>query len=198
MNMPQKLLGESKKGALFIVSAPAGTGKTTLVQMLVQEFSCIIESISYTTRPPRSGEIQGVHYYFVSEEEFEGKVASGDFLEHVSLYGYRYGTSRSWVDSQLNLGKHVVLVIDTQGAIQLKDRCVATYIFVGPPSIEELRRRLLKRGTESLEKIEQRLAIVNKELLAVKYYDYLIVNRDLNVAYQVLRSIVIAEEHRIS
>jgi guanylate kinase len=193
----QKLLGNCQKGILFIVSAPAGTGKTTLVQMLVHEFPSVIQSISFTTRQPRQGEIDGQHYYFISEAEFQAKIDNGDFLEHVSLYGSRYGTSKAWVDAQLALGKHVVLVIDTQGALQLKGHVKAIFIFVGPPSIEELRRRLLKRGTESVEKIEERLAIVDKELQAAQYYDYFIMNRDLNIAYQVLRSILIGEEHRL-
>lgn len=201
--MVQKLLGDNSKGRLFIVSAPAGTGKTTLVQMLVQEFPNVIESISYTTRSPRPGEINGVHYYFVSQEEFEGRIRSGDFLEYVSLYGSHYGTSKLWVEEKLALGKHVILVIDTQGALLLKkassqqSMCPPVFIFVGPPSIEELRRRLLKRGTETLEKIEERLALVNKELQAVPFYDYFIINRDLNTAYQILRSILIAEDHRV-
>lgn len=197
MSIPQKLLEESNRGRVFIVSAPAGTGKTTLVHMLVHEFSNVIESISYTTRQPRKGEIDGVHYNFISNDEFQARITSGDFLEYVSLYGYWYGTSRLWVETQLALGKHVVLVIDTQGALQLKGVYSATYIFVGPPSVEELRRRLMKRGTETIEKIEERLMIVNKELEAIQYYDYFVINRDLNIAYQVLRSILIAETHRV-
>ena len=111
-----QVLGNISKGLIFVVSAPAGTGKTTLTQMLVDEFPCVIESISFTTRKIRGDEVQGVHYNFISKEEFEEKIADGDFLEYAEIYGEYYGTSRSWVESKRNEGKHVVLVIDTQGA----------------------------------------------------------------------------------
>lgn len=195
--MMQKLLGEKQLGKLFIVSAPAGTGKTTLVQMLTQEFPCIVESVSYTTRLPRPGEIDGVHYNFIDQQQFAEKIASDEFLEHVTLYGYSYGTSRHWVSAQLGAGKHVVLVIDTQGALQLMNIVEAVYIFIAPPSVDELRRRLEKRGTEPPQKIKERLAVAIDELEASKWYDYYVMNSDLNIAYQVLRSIFIAEEHRL-
>jgi len=196
--MMTKVLGNLKRGRLFILSAPAGTGKTTLVDRLVLEFPCIIQSISYTTRDPRPGEVQGVNYHFISEEEFRLKVIAGEFLEHVKLYGKEYGTSQKWVQTQLEQGKHVVLVIDTQGALLLKDRVEATYIFIAPPSFEELERRLVKRNTESSEHISERLKIAEKEIEAQKNYDYAIVNHELSVAYDVLKSIIIAEEHKIN
>jgi guanylate kinase len=196
--MQQKLLSGKKQGLLFILSAPAGTGKTTLVEMLTKEFPCVVESVSFTTRPPRDGEQEGIHYNFVDKTQFDAKIVNHEFLEYVTLYGHYYGTSRSWVELQRANAKHVVLVIDTQGAVQLrKNNIDATYIFVGPPSLDELRRRLTKRASESPEKIEERLTIAQSELEAVRNYDYYILNNDLNVAYQVLRSIVIAEEHRI-
>jgi guanylate kinase len=191
------LLGNLKKGLIFILSAPAGTGKTTLVRMLVDEFSCVSQSISYTTRLPRSGEQEGVHYHFLNVVEFEKKIAENEFLEYVRLYNDYYGTSRHWVEQQQAQGKHVILVIDTQGALQLKKKTAATYIFVKPPSFMELERRLRMRKTESQELIEQRLVWAKHELAAERYYDYTIVNDDLNTAYQVLRSIVVAEEHRV-
>lgn len=195
--MAEKLLGSKERGQIFIISAPAGTGKTTLVQRLTQEYPCVVTSISYTTRKPREGEINGVHYNFVSEKEFEKKIAEGDFLEYVRLYESYYGTSLEWVESRLKQGKHVLLVIDTQGAIQLKGKISATYIFIAPPSIEELRIRLIRRGTETTEKIEQRLEWSKKEMQAAKFYDYYIVNDDLQIAYQVLKSILIAVEHQV-
>ena len=196
-DMKTKLLGNSKMGLAFVVSAPAGTGKTTLVQMLAQEFSCIVESVSFTTRLQRPGEIAGVHYNFVSNEEFESKIASNDFLEFVQLYGCYYGTSHRAVQELQRQGKHVILVIDTQGAQQLKTWFPATFIFLQPPSLEILRERLVLRKTETLPVIEQRLAIAEKEIEASCHYDYCIINDDLSTAYQVLRSIIIAEEHRI-
>jgi guanylate kinase len=190
------LLGEKKEGLIFIVSAPAGTGKTTLVQRLVQEFPTIIASISYTTRPPREGEIQGVHYHFITNPEFEAKIAASDFLEYVQLYGTYYGTSRQWIQEQQKLGKHVVLVIDTQGALQLKGKISAISIFIRPPALEDLRMRLIRRQTEAPEVIEKRVEWAQKELQAVQQYDYQLINDDLESAYQVFRSIFIAECHR--
>jgi guanylate kinase len=190
------LLGECEKGLVFVVSAPAGTGKTTLVQRLVNEFPSIMASISYTTRQPRSGEIPGIHYHFISESDFQEKIAAGDFLEYVNLYGTYYGTSYQWIDEQLKKGKHLILVIDTQGALQLKGHFPAIFIFILPPSLESLRTRLNQRHTETAEMMEKRLAWAQRELEAAHDYDYQIVNDDLAIAYQIFRSIFIAECHR--
>lgn len=195
--MAERLLGNKKQGLAFIVSAPAGTGKTTLVQKLADEFACVTPSISFTTRRPRQGEIDGKHYHFISQAEFEAKIQAGEFLEYVELFGCYYGTSRRWVDARLAEGKHVVLVIDTQGALLLRKKYPAVAIFLQPPSLSELRRRLQGRGTESQAKIEERLRTAEQELQAAKYYDYQVVNDDLEIAYQVLKSIFIAEEHRV-
>lgn len=192
-----RLLGNLSNGLLFVLSAPAGTGKTTLVQMLTHEFSCVIASISYTTRPPRPGEVNGIHYRFLTEEEFVARIEAGEFLEYVRLYDHYYGTSRIWVEEQQKKGKHIVLVIDTQGAMQLKGRVAMTSIFLLPPSTEELERRLKMRRTESGDDIEQRLNWAKEEMQLKKEYDYSIVNDDLATAYQILRSILIAEERRI-
>lgn len=190
------LLGNLSKGLLFIISAPAGTGKTTLVQMLTKEFPHVVASISHTTRQPRQGEIEGVHYHFISKKEFVKRIDDGEFLEYVKLYDDYYGTHKLWVENQLIQGKHVILVIDTQGAELLKEM-KAIFIFISPPSIEELERRLRSRQTETKDMIEKRLLWAKKEMEAQKNYDYLIINDDLAIAYQVLRSILIAEEHRI-
>jgi len=196
--MTQKVLGNVSTGFVFVLSAPAGTGKTTLVRMLAQEFPCIYESISCTTRPPRPGEVDAKDYYFLSKEEFNDKIRKGDFLEYAEVFGYHYGTSQTHVLDQQKKGKHVFLVIDTQGAMQLrKKRFPAVYIFLSPPSLEELKERLIKRKTESAEAIEKRLSWAKAELEMIAHYDYHIVNDNLNNAYIVLRSIVIAEEHRV-
>jgi guanylate kinase len=196
--MTQKLLGNLSKGFVFVLSAPAGTGKTTLVRMLSQEFPCIYESISCTTRPPRPGEIDGKDYYFLSKKEFENEIRQGDFLEYAEVFGYYYGTSQTHVFKQQEMGKHVFLVIDTQGAMQLKKKNFpAVYIFLSPPSLEELKERLIGRKTENMEAIEKRLSWARAEIEMMANYDYHIVNDNLSQAYIVLRSIVIAEEHRV-
>lgn len=196
-NGSQNLLGHRKEGMAFVISAPAGTGKTTLVKMLTEEFLDIVESVSFTTRAPREGEVDGKHYRFVSTDTFERLIQEGEFLEYVRLYGSYYGTSLKWVREKQKEGKSVVLVIDTQGGLQLKNKLKASYIFLQPPSLDALRQRLIKRQTESLASIEQRLQWALKELKEGRRYDYLIVNDDLSTAYQVLRSIVIAEGHRM-
>lgn len=194
--MAQKLLGNRSEGLIFVLSAPAGTGKTTLVKMLKEEFSCVTGSVSCTTRAPRPDEVEGRDYHFLSKEAFEAKIAAGDFLEHANVFGNYYGTSREYVLKKQQEGKHVILVIDTQGAMQIKGKIPAVFVFVSPPSLEELKVRLTKRKTESEEVIAQRLSWAEKEMAQAKHYDYQIINEDLDIAYAVLRSIVIAEENR--
>lgn len=196
MSNKQKLVGNLTRGCIFVVSAPAGTGKTTLVSMLTKEFDHVKMSISCTTRKPRPYETDGVHYHFLTKEAFEEKVRRGEFLEHVQLYGDYYGTSLESIEEMVKKGLHVVLVIDTQGALLLRKKIDAAYIFILPPSKEELQRRLESRGTEKREVMLQRLAIAEREMNEASHYDYQIINDDLSCAYQVLRSIVIAEEHK--
>lgn len=191
-----RLLGGRKEGLIFVVSAPAGTGKTTLVRMLTEEFACVIESVSYTTRPARANEVPGRDYHFISQAEFEKKIAEKDFLEYAKVFDRYYGTSKSDVAKFQKEGKHVVLVIDTQGALQLMGKLNAVFIFIQPPHIMELRKRLENRKSESAEAIEQRLSWAEKEIALAPRYDYLIVNDNLKTAYETLRAIVIAEEHR--
>jgi len=185
-----------KKGLVFVISAPAGTGKTTLVRMLRDEFHNVVESISYTTRSPRPNEVAGRDYNFINTSEFEEMIGEGEFLEYAQVFHHYYGTSRKYVNSQLEKGKHVILVIDTQGALQLKGRLEAVFIFVSPPNIEELRARLYRRRSETEEAIATRLSWAEKEMALAPQYDYHIVNDNLKTAYDVLRSILIAEEHR--
>jgi len=195
--MTQKLLGNLSEGLVFVLSAPAGTGKTTLVKMLQNEFPCIIGSISCTTRAPRSGEVPGKDYHFISQEEFAGKIKNGDFLEYATVFENYYGTSKEYVLKEQKKGKHVMLVIDTQGAMQIKKNGLpAVFIFISPPSLLVLKERLFKRKTESTAVIEQRLSWAKDEMALAPQYDYHIVNDNLENAYQILRSIIIAEEHR--
>lgn len=196
--MVAKILGNLSHGLVFIVSAPAGTGKTTLVRMLINEFDCVAESVSCTTRKIRPGEIPGRDYFFLTDEEFEEKKKSGDFLEFAEVFGHQYGTSREYVMKSQSTGKHVFLVIDTQGAMRLKkENYPAVYVFLSPPSLEELKQRLCKRQTECPDTIEKRLSWAEQEMEMARHYDYHIVNDNLENAYTILRSIVIAEEHRV-
>jgi guanylate kinase len=189
-------MSEAKKGLLFVISAPAGTGKTTLVRMLMEEFPKVVESVSFTTRSPRPNEIVGRDYFFISPEEFKQKISEGEFLECAEVFGFYYGTSQKFVEAQQEKGKHVVLVIDTQGALQLKDKLDAIFIFISPPNFEELKARLYRRKSETEEAIHHRLSWAEKEMALASSYDYHIVNDNLKMAYDALRSILIAEEHR--
>ncbi len=191
-----KVLGNLSHGLIFVVSAPAGTGKTTLVEMLTEEFSSIVRSVSYTTRSPRPGEENGKDYFFLTREAFEAKIQKNEFLEYAKVFGEYYGTSRAFVEKMQSQGKHVVLVIDTQGAMQLKEKISATFIFITPPSLAILKERLMKRKTENKQLMEERLVWAGHELEMIDHYDYHIVNDNLEVAYTVLKSIFIAEEHR--
>jgi guanylate kinase len=185
-----------KKGLVFVVSAPAGTGKTTLVRMLQEEFHQVEGSVSFTTRTPRPNEVPGRDYFFISEPEFKEKIEEGEFLEYAQVFHHYYGTSKKYVDHQREKGKHVILVIDTQGALQLKNQIEAIFIFISPPSLEELRARLCRRKSESEEAMETRLSWAEKEMALAPQYDYHIINDHLKTAYDALRAILIAEEHR--
>jgi len=187
-----------RQGVLFVLSGPSGSGKNTLIHRLMGEFPHVVESVSYTTRPPRQGEIEGQHYHFVSEEQFRQSIESDEFLEYAYHFGSYYGTSRQNVQRTLSEGKHVFLVIDTSGALSLVGKLETTTIFVAPPSLDELRQRLKERKAESDAAIEKRIQRSAKELKDSQRYEYIIINDDLEDAYDTLRSIVIAEVHRRS
>lgn len=196
-NKPLRLLGNSRPGLVFVISAPAGTGKTTLVRLLCQEFpQDICESVSCTTRTPRINEQEGVDYYFLTPDQFDKKLKENAFIEHAAVFDHRYGTLYAEINGKTDQGRHVVLVIDTQGAMSIKKHLQAVFIFIAPPSLEELERRLRLRQTETEQSLVKRLAWAKKEMLMASNYDYVVVNEDLETAYEVLKSIVIAEEHR--
>jgi guanylate kinase len=190
------ILGGLKKGLVFVVSAPAGAGKTTLVRMLVEEFSCIVENVSYTTRKPRPLEVEGKDYHFITKDAFEQKIKKGDFLEYAEVFGDYYGTSKQSVEASISHGKHVVLIIDTQGAMAVKKCLHAVFIFIQPPSLDILKNRLHERKSDSIESIKVRLSWAEKEMDMASFFDYQIVNEKLEIAYQILRAILIAEEHK--
>ncbi len=198
MSSSMKLIGNREKGILFIMSAPAGTGKTTLASKLTREFpEHIVRSISTTTRAPRDGEINGVDYFFIPEPEFLEKRERGEFLESAKVFSNYYGTSKEAVVTLLSEGKHVLLVIDTQGAESIRDKMEAVTIFIKPPSEETLKKRLHQRGTDSEADVTTRLSWATRELEQASKFDYIIVNDELELAYQVLRSIIVAEEHKV-
>jgi len=183
------------KGILLVVSAPSGTGKTTLCRMLLKEFQNMEFSVSYTTRKPREGEVNGRDYFFVSKEEFERMIEEGDFLEWAEVYGNYYGTSKKQVLKALEEGKDILLDIDVQGALQVKKNFPeAVLVFILPPSFAELEKRLRKRGTDTEEVIKKRLKVAREEIKKAPLYDYLIVNDKLEEAYSKLKSVVIAEK----
>lgn len=187
---------DQKKGTLFVFSGPSGVGKGTLNAKLFAEFGDQMAfSVSATTRAPREGEIDGTHYFFISRQEFENRIANNDFLEYAQFAGNCYGTPKSYVMSLLEQGKNVLLEIEVQGAMQVMERmpeCVS--IFVLPPSFEELERRLRGRGTETEDKILKRLETARGELAYADKYRYQVVNGgDLEAAYLELRGIYLKE-----
>ena len=180
-------------GHLFIVSAPSGAGKTTLVRLLLEKDPGIRVSISSTTRPPRTGENDGREYHFVDVQYFLEMVSRGDFLEWAEVHGNYYGTSRRWIEAEMTAGRDVLLEIDWQGAQQVRKAFPSAIgIFILPPSLEELKSRLSGRGTDSAETSARRIAAARDEMRHVDEFDYVIINDDLQQALGNLRSIVSA------
>ena len=178
-------------GNLYVVAAPSGAGKTTLVRMLLAEESGVHLSISFTTRAPRPGEQDGREYHFVSVDRFRSMIAGDEFLEWAEVHGNFYGTSKKWIGDQLAAGHDVLLEIDWQGAQQVRKLFPAAIgIFILPPSMDELSRRLTGRGTDAQDVIERRLAAAEAEMRHVGEFDYAIINDQLDQALQDLRAIV--------
>ena len=178
-------------GNLFVVVAPSGAGKTSLVASLLEHERNIRLSISYTTRAPRPGEQDGREYHFVDKPRFEGMIAAGDFLEHANVYGNYYGTSRAWIQDELAGDHDVLLEIDWQGARQVRGLFPAMVgIFILPPSLAELRRRLQGRGKDSAETIERRMASAREEISHVLEFEYIIVNDRFEDALSELACVV--------
>ena len=181
-----------KRGVLFVFSGPSGVGKGTLKAKLFEEFADrIAYSVSATTRGPREGEVDGKDYFFISRQEFERRVKNNEFLEHAEFAGNCYGTPRAYVEKLLDSGMNVVLEIDVQGALQvMKSMPECVSVFILPPSFEELEHRLRGRGTETEEKVRERLETAKRELPYAPQYDYQIVNGgDIEAAYQSLREV---------
>lgn len=178
-------------GNLYVVAAPSGAGKTTLVRLLLAQEPAIHLSISFTTRAPRPGEENGREYHFVAVDAFRGMISRDEFLEWAEVHGNFYGTSKKWISDQLTAGHDVLLEIDWQGAQQVRKLFPdALGIFILPPSIDELTRRLVGRGTDAPEIIERRLAAAEAEMRHVGEFDYVIINEQLDQALEDLRAIV--------
>ncbi len=185
------------KGIPFIVSAPSGAGKTTLCNMAVDFFPDLRHSISYTTRPSRPGETNGVEYKFVDDGTFDKMIERGEFLEYAGVFGKRYGTSKKDLDKLRSTGVDALLEIDVQGGEMVKGLLEGgVYVFILPPSINACEDRLKGRGKDTAEEIKRRLAIATDEMKRASDYDYIIINDDLNAAFEKLKSIVISERAR--
>ena len=170
-------------GNLFLVSAPSGAGKTSIVNAALAADSDTTVSVSHTTRPARGGEIDGDNYFFVGDDEFTQMIENGEFLEHANVFGKRYGTSKAEVERKRSAGKNVILEIDWQGAQQVREVLPeATSIFILPPSVEELAQRLNTRGEDSAQSIEKRLSEAKLDMSQAKHFDFLVINADFDSA----------------
>ena len=200
MSNKNKKISVRMAGRLFVISASSGTGKTTLARQLLKEDKNLVQSISYTTRAPRPNEHNGEDYYFVTQKEFLEKKRKSAFLEWANVFGKFYGTPKKEVEEHLKRGRDVLLLIDVQGAKKVKKtRPDAVFIFLAPPSKEELKKRLSKRGTESSKEIQKRLKVATRELVELndpRLCDYRIVNHYINRAHEALKGIIRAERLR--
>ena len=180
-----------KKGKLFIISGPSGTGKSTIIEALLKKRPELRYSISYTTRPPRGNEKDGEDYYFISKNAFEERMRSGDFAEWAEVHGHFYGTSAAYIEKTLAKGKDILLDIDIVGARKLLGRFPdATSIFVAPPTMDILERRLIARDTDSPAIVKKRLQNAEAEMAQAKHYDHIVVNKDLAHAISTLEKIL--------
>ncbi|KHO62619.1 guanylate kinase [Thermoanaerobacter sp. YS13] len=192
------MLSKKKKGLLIVLSGPSGAGKGTICKALMEKEKDLKLSISATTRQPRSGEIEGKNYFFKSEEEFEKMIENDSLLEWAKVYDHYYGTPKDFVLKNLEEGNDVVLEIDIQGALKIKEKFPeGVFIFILPPSMEELKNRIKKRGTETEEEIIKRFKSAYEELNYVSKYNYVVINDSVEEAVEKIRAIIIAEKCRV-
>ena len=188
---------ERRKGMLLVVSGPSGTGKGTLCERLLRSDPTIMFGVSATTRKPREGEIDGVHYHFIDEERFDKMLAEKAFLEHATVHGHRYGTPKDQVERAIEEGRNILLDIDPQGALSVMSAMPETVsIFILPPSYSALRERLHTRNTDDPDEILKRLSNAYGEVRLLKHYTYALVNDQLDQAFGMLSDIIMAEKHR--
>lgn len=191
-------MARKKKGLLLVVSGPAGVGKGTVNAALMQKHPEIKMSVSVTTRAPRPGEIEGVHYFFRTKEEFDRMIEQNAFLEYMHVFGINYyGTPKAFVEAEREKGNHVILEIDVQGAMKVKESCPdAVMVFIAPPSLQILKQRLVGRGTETQESIDVRTATALEELKKLPRYDYMVINDVVEEAVADMEAILSAELNR--
>lgn len=189
---------QNNRGVLIVISGPSGAGKGTICKALLEKHKNIYLSVSATTRTPREGEVEGVNYYFLTKEDFEEKVRNNGFLEYANVHGNFYGTPKVNVEKMLEDGKDVILEIDIQGALQVKENFKeGVFIFILPPSMEELKQRIIKRGSETEESLMTRFKNAYKEINYVSKYNYAVVNDTLEVAVAKVEGIITAEKCRV-
>ncbi|HHV46179.1 MAG TPA: guanylate kinase [Tissierellia bacterium] len=187
------------KGFLLVISGPSGSGKGTVCKKLLERNEKLVFSVSATTRKPRPGEIDGVNYFFIDDKKFDEMIENNKFLEYASVHGNRYGTPVDFVMNEIEKGEIVILEIDVQGAIQIKEKYKeAVFIFLVPPSMNELKNRIVKRGTESQEDIDLRLKNALNELKFVDKYDYIVINDEVDEAVSKIEAIIKAEKLRVA
>lgn len=188
-----------KKGNLIVISGPSGAGKGTICKALLEREDNLYISVSATTRSPRKGEVDGVNYYFLTQEEFKKKVDNNEFLEWAEVHGNYYGTPKFNVEEMINEGKNIILEIDVQGALNVKKNCEnGVFIFILPPSMEELKRRIIARGSETPESLIKRFKTAYEEINYISKYNYAVVNDDLEEAVKKVQNILYAEDCRVS
>jgi guanylate kinase len=188
-------------GVAFVICGPSGAGKTSVIELVMQALPDLCYSVSFTTRPPRSDEVDGKDYRFISQEKFQTLIENGDVLEHVTYLGYQYGTSRTQLGELFAQNKDVILNIDVNGAKTLMQHGLVgfsiVYIFLSPSSLKILYERLQQRGTETRKQIELRLQTAAQEIKEVRLFDYLVINDDLMSAVDELRSIIVSQRCRV-
>lgn len=191
-------MNDKGRGLLIVISGPSGAGKGTICKSFLERNSEVAISVSATTRSPRNGEVDGINYHFMSKEQFKEKIEANDFLEYAEVYDNFYGTPKSNVEQLLESGKDVILEIDIQGALKVKENTEeGVFIFILPPSMEELKARIIKRGSETPESLMKRFKSAYKEINFISRYNYAVVNDEVETAVDKLEAIVCAEKCRV-